>query len=71
MLITYPFKKSLASLFRLWAVSSQTGTIRPCICCIWDSIPCRLLRILFWCAAEEMPMRAISLRMGGEKREER
>lgn len=46
--------------------SPQTGTILPCICCIWDSIPWTLVKILLWCAAEEMPMRAMSL-----KKEER
>lgn len=40
---------------------SQTGTILPWICCIWDSIPWTLVKILLWCAAEEMPMRAMSL----------
>lgn len=47
--------------FSIFFVSiAQTGTILPCICCIWDSIPWTLVRILFWCAAEEMPMRAMS-----------
>lgn len=46
---------------------SQTGTILPWICCIWDSIPWTLVKILLWCAAEEMPMRAMSL----EKEKER
>lgn len=39
----------------------QTGTILSCICCIWDSIPCVLLRILSWCAAEEIPILVMSL----------
>lgn len=47
---------------------AQTGTILPCICCIWDSIPWTLVRILFWCADEEMPMRPMSLqRIRGKK----
>lgn len=68
----YPFFKkshfcpSVRASVRPSVPPPQTGTIRPCICCIWDSIPCRLLRILFWCAAEEMPMRAMSLEQGGE-----
>lgn len=47
--------------FFFFVEGSQTGTILPWICCIWDSIPWTLVRILLWCAAEEMPMRAMSL----------
>lgn len=32
----------------LFCRESQTGTILPCSCCMWDNIPWTLLRILFW-----------------------
>lgn len=58
-------KKEVQSVFfEFFCVSIprvQTGTILSCICCIWDSIPCALLRILSWCAAEEIPILAMSL----------
>lgn len=57
-------KKSLSSPRSFLAcpsvAMSQTGTILPCICCIWDSIPWTLVRILLWCAAEVMPIRVMS-----------
>lgn len=49
-------------------VSDQTGTILSCICCIWDSIPCALLRILSWCMADEMPILVMSLLEGETKK---
>lgn len=48
-------------MFRVSIPWVQTGTILSCICCMWDNIPCALLRILSWCAAKEIPILPMSL----------
>lgn len=53
--------KKVQSVFRVSIPWVQTGTILSCICCMWDNIPCALLRILSWCAAKEIPILAMSL----------
>lgn len=48
---------------RVWVylILAQTGTILPCICCIWVLIAWTLLKTLFWCVTAVMPILARSL----------